>query len=114
MSNLNLFEMKKLNFFFFFSLFALTGYFVPGIAQDKAVTKQSSLVAVSSAIRIPQMSGNYHYRFQFDDMLCGEHTIGTTDNDERIRTFTMSAWIKPSVTDGDIICLLYTSPSPRD
>ena len=103
MSNLNLFEMKKLNFFFFFSLFALTGYFVPGIAQDKAVTKQSSPVAVSSAIRIPQMSGNYHYRFQFDDMLCGEHTIGTTDNDERIRTFTMSAWIKPSVTDGDIM-----------
>lgn len=80
---------------------------LPALSEDLTVvatfTKQSSPVAVSSAIRIPQMSGNYHYRFQFDDMLCGEHTVGTTDNDERIRTFTMSAWIKPSVTDGDIM-----------
>ena len=60
-------------------------------------------VIAGSAIRIPQASGNNHYRFQFDDKLCGNHTVDTQVGDERIRTFTMSVWVNPSVSNGDIM-----------
>lgn len=60
-------------------------------------------VIAGSAIRIPQTDGNNHYRFQFDDKLCGNHTVDTQVGDERIRTFTMSVWVNPSVSNGDIM-----------
>ena len=63
MSNLNLFEMKKLNFFFFLSLFALTGYLVPGIAQE------------NTAINIPGKSGSNYFQFRFSDSALGTHSV---------------------------------------
>lgn len=63
---------------------------------------------ISSAIRIPQTGGGYHYRFQFDDKLCGNHTADSQVNDERMTTFTMSAWVKPSVSSGDILGAVQT------
>lgn len=91
MSNLNLFEMKKLNFFFFLSLFALTGYFVPGIAQE------------NTAINIPGKSGSNYFQFRFSDSALGTHSVGNATVDSRTKTFTMSAWIKASTTKGDIM-----------
>ncbi|MFR3549249.1 MAG: hypothetical protein ACLTTW_02755, partial [Coprobacter sp.] len=44
--------------------------------------------------------------FRFDDQLLGNHTNGSTDNDQRIRTFTMSAWVKTAGTTGDILGLV--------
>ena len=92
MSNLNLFEMKKLNFFFFLSLFALTGYFVPGIAQGN-----------NTAINIPGKSGSNYFQFRFSDSALGTHTVGDATVDSRTKTFTMSVWIKASTTNGDIM-----------
>ena len=91
MSNLNLFEMKKLNFFFFLSLFALTGYLVPGIAQE------------NTAINIPGKSGSNYFQFRFSDSALGTHSVGDATVDSRTKTFTMSVWIKASTTNGDIM-----------
>lgn len=91
MSNLNLFEMKKLNFFFFLSLFALTGYLVPGIAQE------------NTAINIPGKSGSNYFQFRFSDSALGTHSVGDATVDSRTKTFTMSAWVKASTAKGDIM-----------
>ena len=83
---------------------------LPALSEDLTVvatfTKQSTPVAVSSAIHIPEKSGSNHYMFRFDDQLLGSHTNGSTDNDQRIRTFTMSAWVKTAGTTGDILGLV--------
>ncbi|WP_297928136.1 LamG-like jellyroll fold domain-containing protein [uncultured Coprobacter sp.] len=83
---------------------------LPALSEDLTVvatfTKQSTPVAVSSAIHIPEKSGSNHYMFRFDDQLLGNHTNGSTDNDQRIRTFTMSAWVKTAGTTGDILGLV--------
>lgn len=92
MSNLNLFEMKKTKLFFFLSLFALTGYFVPGIAQGN-----------NTAINIPGKSGSNYFQFRFSDSALGTHTVGDATVDSRTKTFTMSVWIKASTTNGDIM-----------
>lgn len=84
--------MKKLNFFFFLSLFALTGYFVPGIAQGN-----------NTAINIPGKSGSNYFQFRFSDSALGTHTVGDATVDSRTKTFTMSVWIKASTTNGDIM-----------
>ncbi|WP_455497358.1 InlB B-repeat-containing protein, partial [Coprobacter sp.] len=63
-------------------------------------------VVSSSAIRIPAKNGNNHYMFRFDDQLLGNHTGGSSNNDQRIRTFTMSAWVNPSTTEGDVMGLV--------
>ena len=83
--------MKKLNFFFFLSLFALTGYLVPGIAQE------------NTAINIPGKSGSNYFQFRFSDSALGTHSVGDATVDSRTKTFTMSVWIKASTTNGDIM-----------
>ena len=83
---------------------------LPALSEDLTVvatfSKQSTPVVASSAIHIPEKSGNNHYMFRFDDQLLGSHTNGSTDNDQRIRTFTMSAWVKTAGTTGDILGLV--------
>lgn len=64
---------------------------LPALSEDLTVvatfSKQSTPVVASSAIHIPEKSGNNHYMFRFDDQLLGSHTNGSTDNDQRIRHF---------------------------
>ena len=87
MSNLNLLEIKKLNFFFFLSLFALTGYFVPGIAQNKAID-------IPSLTRLEIL----------DEELLGTHSEQENYDNRRGKSFTYSAWVKiSSVTNAPAI-----------
>ena len=43
------------------------------------------------------------YAIRFDDKLLGEHVVGSSDNDNRTREFTMSAWVKPINQSGHIM-----------
>lgn len=67
---------------------------------------------VSKAIHVPARSGNIGYQFRFDDIVLGEHTNGTNNawengavvnkGDNRARNFTMSVWVKPLNTVGEL------------
>ena len=43
----------------------------------------------------------------------GNRLYGSTDNVHTLQEFSSDAWILPG-RQGDWVCLLYTSPSPRD
>lgn len=55
------------------------------------------------------------YAIRFDDKLLGEHVAGSSDNDNRTREFTMSAWVKPINQSGHIMGLVqaeHWTPAP--
>lgn len=73
---------------------------------------EESVEVVSKAIHVPARSGNIGYQFRFDDIVLGEHTNGTNNawengavvnkGDNRARNFTMSVWVKPLNTVGEL------------
>ena len=55
------------------------------------------------------------YSIRFDDKLLGDHIVGSGDNDNRTREFTMSAWVKPTNQTGHIMGLVqaeHWTPAP--
>ncbi len=69
-------------------------------------------VVENKALLIPATDGTNHYQFRFDDIVLGDHVNGTnntwvdgaaTGSDNRARNFTMSAWVKPTALQGQIM-----------
>ena len=84
------------------------------VTEDVAITvafSKEPAKATAKAIHIPTNSGNTQYQFRFDDLVLGEHKNGTNNNwsngivdkgDYRARNFTMSAWVRPLNSTGDL------------
>lgn len=84
------------------------------VTEDVAITvafSKEPAKATAKAIHIPTNSGKTQYQFRFDDLVLGEHKNGTNNNwsngivdkgDYRARNFTMSAWVRPLNSTGDL------------
>lgn len=69
-------------------------------------------VIAPKAIHVPVINGNTKHQFRFDDIVLGEHQNGTNNQwengavvnrgDHRARNFTMSVWIKPLNSTGEL------------
>ena len=81
---------------------------VPAEGIELIVTFRNT--ATPTALYLPSNTGVYKYMFRFDDALLGAHqdrnntdpTTGHDQGDYRSRNITMSAWVNPQSTTGDL------------
>lgn len=77
-------------------------------------TEASETAVKIEATSLSNSSGT-SYAIRFDDVLLGDHTAGSVDNDNRTREFTMSAWVKTTNQKGHIMGLIQAeqwTPAP--
>lgn len=82
--------MKNIKFYFILCLMTLINV---------------SLMAKNIAVDIPEPMevSLMHFQFRFDDTYMGKHVHGKLEDDERLRDFSVSVWVKlRTTTSGDI------------
>ncbi|MEG1685406.1 MAG: LamG-like jellyroll fold domain-containing protein [Bacteroides sp.] len=74
------------------------------VAAASTITVELADKSILTAIDMPAPNSGKHYQFRFSDRVLGNYTAeGTLAQDSRKKTITMSAWVKPTSTGGDIL-----------